>query len=592
MGGNEIGVFVSPILEIPNYLPNDICYGVNTDLNNNVYTCGTFNDLSFNIYDASDQLVRTLTNITDVSNNANAFLAKYDEYGNFQWAAKMGNENPFESDSALYNIYAYGVVTDKYNNVYTSVKFDQQYIINIYDANDNLVYSVPEGIGANLGIIKYNSEGIFQWVAFMGNTFNIFSSNFDYSVCVDQSNNIYSTGSFTDASFNIYSSNGQLSTTLINTDLSYNTNVFVVKYDSNGYFNWAAQMNYNSSVDQTFGGDEGISISTDTNNNVYVSGYFTGDSLNIYNAQNQLSKTLTNVSTSPTNYNGFIVKYDSVGNFIWAGQFGGDANQSAYSNSTDVNDFIYVTGRFVSPVMNIYDANGNISATLTNTTSPNSNGFTVKYDANGNVIWALNAQNSNTTVSGARTRAVACSKYALSTPIICFKEDSKILCLINDVETYVPIQDIRKGTLVKTYSSGYVPVNMIGTSKIYNEANDLRGKNRLYKCSPEKYPELTEDLIITGCHSILVGYLTDEQRAKTKEILERIFATENHYRLIAMIDERAEPYQEEGVFSIWHLALDHEDECMNYGVYANGGLLVETTSKRMLSLYSGMTLLK
>jgi hypothetical protein len=116
--------------------------------------------------------------------------------------------------------------------------------------------------------------------------------------------------------------------------------------------------------------------------------------------------------------------------------------------------------------------------------------------------------------------------------------------------------------------------------------------NRLYRCSKENYPELNEDLIITGCHSILVNDLTEVQREQNKELTGKIWVTENHYRLIACTDERAEPYEEEGTFNIWHLALDNEDERMNYGVFANGGLLVETTSKRMLSQYSGMDLVE
>jgi hypothetical protein len=183
--------------------------------------------------------------------------------------------------------------------------------------------------------------------------------------------------------------------------------------------------------------------------------------------------------------------------------------------------------------------------------------------------------------------------YALKYPTpMCFKEDSKILCLIEDKEIYVPIQDIRKGTLVKTHLSGYVPVNMIGTTKIYNEDNDLRIKNRLYKCTSEKYPDLTEDLIITGCHSILVDYLTEEQKTLTKEMCGHpLLITENKYRLFAMFDNRGVPFQEKGVFSLWHLALDNNDDYMNYGIYANGGLLVETTSKRMLGEYPGMIIL-
>jgi hypothetical protein len=57
---------------------------------------------------------------------------------------------------------------------------------------------------------------------------------------------------------------------------------------------------------------------------------------------------------------------------------------------------------------------------------------------------------------------------------------------------------------VKTISNGYIPIIMIGTTKLYNSGNNLRGVNRLYKCSKNKYPQLTEDLFITGYHSILV----------------------------------------------------------------------------------------
>jgi hypothetical protein len=176
-------------------------------------------------------------------------------------------------------------------------------------------------------------------------------------------------------------------------------------------------------------------------------------------------------------------------------------------------------------------------------------------------------------------------------PVTCFKEDSLILCFIDNQETYVKIQDIRKGTLVKTSLNGYVPVHMIGVSKMYNPAHNLRGKDRLYVCKPSAYSEVFQDLIITGCHSILLRHITDAHREKTIEMLGRIMVTDKKYRLMACIDERAEPYQEEGVHTIYHISLDHEDERMNYGVYANG-LLVETCSRRFLRDLSGMEIIE
>jgi len=180
---------------------------------------------------------------------------------------------------------------------------------------------------------------------------------------------------------------------------------------------------------------------------------------------------------------------------------------------------------------------------------------------------------------------------AINISYTCFKEDTKILCFIDNEEKYTPVQDMKKGTLVKTCMNGYVPVHSIGTRKIYNPANKLRSKNRLYKCTKENYPDLTEDLIITGCHSILIDIenVTLDMRKKTKELLgeDDDWVTDLRYRLRACLDDRAEPYEEEGVFNIWHFALDHYDEHMNYGVYANG-LLVESCDINMMVNYSGL----
>jgi hypothetical protein len=59
---------------------------------------------------------------------------------------------------------------------------------------------------------------------------------------------------------------------------------------------------------------------------------------------------------------------------------------------------------------------------------------------------------------------------------------------------------------------------------------------------------------------------------------------------MACVDERAEPWNSAGEYTIYHFALEHADEAMNYGVYANGGLLVETCSIRSLRNRSNMQL--
>ena len=180
----------------------------------------------------------------------------------------------------------------------------------------------------------------------------------------------------------------------------------------------------------------------------------------------------------------------------------------------------------------------------------------------------------------------------IDTPVPCFKADTKILTQ----EGYKPIQELRKGDLIKTLRDGYKPIVLIGKRDIYhyqynNATIDVaENENSLYRCSLQNYPELFEELIITGTHSILVDDLTALQREKTIKVLSKIYVTDDKYRLPACVDERATIYEKSGTYTIYHLALEHENYYMNYGIYANG-LIVETCSKRYLKEYSGMMLL-
>ena len=181
--------------------------------------------------------------------------------------------------------------------------------------------------------------------------------------------------------------------------------------------------------------------------------------------------------------------------------------------------------------------------------------------------------------------------YNLYPSVPCFLEGTQILCQVDGKDVYMPVEQMRLGTLVKTSLDGYKKVEMIGKGPIQNLGTAERTQNRLYKCTPAKYPEVTCDLFITGCHSILVHALTDKQREETIQQLGQIYVTSKKYRLMAALDERAEPWESAGTYTIWHFALENDDYYTNYGVYANG-LLVETCSRRYLKESSNMTIIE
>jgi len=171
-------------------------------------------------------------------------------------------------------------------------------------------------------------------------------------VTADAFGNVYMFGTYTSPtiSFGTY--------TVSNTDIC---SVFLVKYDSNGNEKWL----------RGFGGwDQASSVVTDASGNVYITGA-SGDSTLFFD-----TFTLHKPALAST-IGMFLIKYDSLGNFIWAKTAGGDGAGGGISLSIDVAGYIYVTG------------NGNFDTVIfDNDTLVNAPIFIAKYDALGNVKWA------------------------------------------------------------------------------------------------------------------------------------------------------------------------------------------------------------
>jgi hypothetical protein len=172
-------------------------------------------------------------------------------------------------------------------------------------------------------------------------------------------------------------------------------------------------------------------------------------------------------------------------------------------------------------------------------------------------------------------------------PIVCFKEGTMIDIMDNNSkqETQVKVEDIRKGMYVKTYQHGFLPVKHVAFKTIENPETNDRIEKRLYICDQAKYPTLKEPLIMTGCHSILIdeSEYTDIQKKMIREQNGMLFKTDDKFRLPVMYDDKAAPYCVKGEYKVWHICLEHFDQEMNYGIYANG-LLVESCSERNICL--------
>jgi YVTN family beta-propeller protein len=236
------------------------------------------------------------------------------------------------------------------------------------------------------------------------------------------------------------------------------------------------------------------------------------------------------------------------------------------------------------------NAGGGTGSFITQTSL--STGQTTSYSsfASGKTMEGIAIYQSNLYTSSIGTAEIfqlALPAVTSSSSIQCFTEGS----LIFTDKGYRPVQDLRPGTLVKTLRHGFLPIYIIGKKNIIHPASSKRIKNQLYKCSPDKYPNMIKPLVITGCHSILVDdYENQEQRERTIEVNGNTYVTDTKYRLPACADLRASVYEKPGTYTIYHFALENEDYYMNYGIYANG-LLVETSSKRYMKELCGMELM-
>jgi hypothetical protein len=162
----------------------------------------------------------------------------------------------------------------------------------------------------------------------------------------------------------------------------------------------------------------------------------------------------------------------------------------------------------------------------------------------------------------------------------CFNEGTKILCLNKNLEEYIPIENLRKGYLVKSYQHGYRKIDLIGKNPMINNPN--RFNECMYKIEKTEENGLIEDLIVTGGHSILVDDL-----AEYKEENYKIFGTthmiDDKYLLLSAVSKQFIKLENTNLYTYYHFILENDgDNDKRYGVWANG-ILTETPSKNQFT---------
>ena len=280
------------------------------------------------------------------------------------------------------------------------------------------------------------------------------------------------------------------------------------------------------------------------------------------------------VGTNGSNQNGFIFSStDSGENWTLALNLSSMAN-SAFTFCTINGSNALAVGGTSSGTAGIIYFSTDAGSTWTRVTSSNLSSSSI---LRSGVLAGTSATEG--LIVGTPNPTTNTGSVFYSSATACFNEGTKILCLNkNSIDEYIPIENLRKGDLVKTYKHGYRKIDFIGKKSMVNDPD--RFCRSMYKMEKTNSNCLIEDLILTGGHSILVDDL-DDHKEKNDEILDGVQMIDDKFLLLACVSKDFIQIQTNEVFNYYHLVLETgSDDNQIFGVWANG-ILAETTTKNV-----------
>lgn len=304
----------------------DEAFSTVTDVYGNVYVTGFSNGFGTNfdyitVKYNTDGVLRWWTRYDGPDSSADfAHSIAVDISGNVYVTGSSQSASNFDLATIKYNSDGVQQWVARYNDVRTNGFVEASAFITVDESGNVYVASSNNNFGGEYVTMKYNSAGVQKWVAI----YNGPGNHLDQvrSIAVDVSGNVYVTGE--SHTGNDY----------------YSSDYATIKYDSAGIEKWVARYNgVGNSLDQA------RSIATDGSGNVYVTGQSAG----------------TNYAT---------IKYNSAGDSVWVARYDG-MGLGGWANSiaVDVLGNVYVTG-------------------WSNGVGMNADYATIKYNSDGVQQWA------------------------------------------------------------------------------------------------------------------------------------------------------------------------------------------------------------
>lgn len=263
-----------------------------------------------------------------------------------------------------------GVSVDTSENIYAG-GFQQG--TSAYTYGSGVSLSAPH-TGTNAVIVKYNADGVAQWVK--GPTASTITTQF-YSVGQDNSGNVYGVGILSGSTAVTWGAG-------VTTTGTASANILIVKYDNAGTALWARTVTSGTQ------GSGYQAVAADSTGNLYVAGYIIGTA----------GHSIGGIGVSGTvasQTNAILVKYNNSGTVQWvrAVTSGGTGTGSIFrAVQTDSSGNVYVIGTQSGTATYTYA--GAVALTGTSSTE---NPILLKFDSTGAALWGRTITSGNASVS-------------------------------------------------------------------------------------------------------------------------------------------------------------------------------------------------
>ena len=288
----------------------DYGYSMTMDNEGNLYILGVF-ELTVD-FDPGDDVY----NVTSSIGGKDLYIQKLNSDGNFQWVKTVGG--------AWANFIGTDITLDSLGNIIVTGLFNGTADFN--PGTDSLFYS-SNGPELDGFVLKLDNEGGFLWTHVLDGQL---SNNYT-SIAVDSINNIYLTGEYQDtidfdpgsATLNLISNGGK--------------DIFIQKLNSEGELIWVKSLG--GSNDSEYQTDRVNCITLNSSEGLYISGSYY-DTVDFDPGTNEFGLT------SNGGADGFVLKLNLDGEFIWAFSLGGIEDDYCNEVKIDHSEKLVIIGVF------------------------------------------------------------------------------------------------------------------------------------------------------------------------------------------------------------------------------------------------------